>query len=264
MADKKRPVKMKLTMERLDERVVPAPLNPSFGLVRNVALLGRFGGGGNRFVFDNSPPRPDDQNGFLVPGNRFGGGPTFNNGNRGAAIQTFRVNPLATRFPNLAARFPNIFNRPGLVNFGRIGRAAFPPVNPTPQPTTPTPAPNIDEINNGPLAPLGQKQITIHQEFVAFRSTNPTGTFVSSQSGLVRIEGDSVGVDIRAAGDFNALVTTLTGLGMQIQFSDPNTRIVEGLLPIAQLPAIAGSPLISSVNPVFVPALQSGGLFFGR
>lgn len=264
MADKTRPVKVKLTMERLDERVVPAPLNPSFGLVRNVALLGRFGGGGNRFVFDNSPPRPDDQNGFLVPGNRFGGGPTFNNGNRGAAIQTFRVNPLATRFPNLAARFPNIFNRPGLVNLGRIGRVAIPPVNPTPQPTTPTPPPNIDEIKNGPLAPLGQNLITIHQEFVAFRSTNPTGTFVSSQSGLVRIEGDSVGVDIRAAGDFNALVTTLTGLGMQIQFSDPNTRIVEGLLPIAQLPAIAGSPLISSVNPVFVPALQSGGLFFGR
>jgi hypothetical protein len=90
---------------------------------------------------------------------------------------------------------------------------------------------------------------TIYQEY-------ESGDLTSSNSpGQVEIQGSNVGIDVHAgnASEFAEMVTALQSLGMQTTAVSNTDDIVEGLLPIAQLPAAAqvtGSP---AINPILVP-----------
>ena len=93
------------------------------------------------------------------------------------------------------------------------------------------------DIENGPLAKAGQDLITIYEEF---EQQGGSSTFTSSEAGLVRIVGTSVGVDVHSTGgSFANLVSAMTALGMQVQAQNATDGIVEGLLPIGQLVAAA-------------------------
>jgi hypothetical protein len=104
---------------------------------------------------------------------------------------------------------------------------------------------------------VDQNLNTIYQEYQRFVADGGTGTFTSSLSNLIRIQGTNVGVEVHGnGGDFNALVTSLQGLGMQITATDAVTQTVEGMLPISQLPAAAQEPQTLSVTPGYLPVLQ--------
>lgn len=118
---------------------------------------------------------------------------------------------------------------------------------------------NLADVKQGPLARAGQQLLTIYQEYQGYLARNDQGQFQSSQARFVEIRGTSVGLDVSGVGDFSALQTTLRNQGMQITGVDTTRRIVEGFLPISQLPTIAVNPQVSGILPIFKPFFNSVG-----
>jgi len=98
---------------------------------------------------------------------------------------------------------------------------------------------------------------TIYQQYVQFLNSGGSGTFSSSLSNLILIQGTSVGVQVhgKGTGDFNAMVSALESMGMQVSATDAVTQTVVGLLPIANLPAAAQGQQTLSVTPQYIPKL---------
>jgi hypothetical protein len=74
----------------------------------------------------------------------------------------------------------------------------------------------------------------------------------------VVIQGTNVGIQVHDnnPADFANLVSQLQSDGMQITASSASYGMVMGMLPIAQLPAVAGLPGAPSVTPIFQPVLM--------
>jgi hypothetical protein len=96
---------------------------------------------------------------------------------------------------------------------------------------------------------------TIYQQYLQFVNSGGTGTFSSSLSNQIQIQGTNVGVEVHGKGDFNALVSSLESMGMQISATDAVTQTVVGMLPIADLPAVAQGLQTRSVTPQYLPKL---------
>jgi hypothetical protein len=147
-------------------------------------------------------------------------------------------------------------------SFVRPTPAPFLPTTPVTtipiQPVTPpSPSPTIP-TSPGPLpANVSQPLQTIYQEYRTFQDTG-SGIFTSSQANVVVINGTNVGVQIHAngTGDFNALIAQLKSQGLQIIASDATYGIVEGMLPITQLPSVAVDPQTLSITPMYKPMLN--------
>jgi hypothetical protein len=99
---------------------------------------------------------------------------------------------------------------------------------------------------------------TIYQRYLKYENDGGTGTFSSSLSGLIQIQGTNVGVQVHGngSGDFSALVSSLESLGMQVSATDAVTQTVVGMLPISQLPVAAQGLQTLSVTPLFIPVLH--------
>jgi hypothetical protein len=92
--------------------------------------------------------------------------------------------------------------------------------------------------------------ITIYEEF---EQQGGSATFTSSEAGAVKIVGTSVGVDVHSAGgNFGNFVSAMTGLGMQVQAQNATYGIVEGLLPIGELLAVAQNSQTVSLTPEYI------------
>ena len=136
------------------------------------------------------------------------------------------------------------------------------PPTPSPvpvQPVTPAPEP-VGTTSNLPAslpANAGNILNAIYQEYQKYKQDGGTGTFTSSWSPFVVIQGSDVRVDVHGngSGDFGSLVSTLQNLGMQVTATDSVTQTVEGMLPIDQLPTVAQEPQTLSVTPSFRPVL---------
>ena len=92
-----------------------------------------------------------------------------------------------------------------------------------------------------------------------YESAGASGAFrPTGLNGLV-INGTSVGIQVKAdnSGDFSSFVTTLQSDGMQVLDSSSTYGLVEGMLPIGQLPAVAQLPQTLSITPMFNPILSS-------
>ena len=89
---------------------------------------------------------------------------------------------------------------------------------------------------------------------------NPSNFNVPTTNGAnhVVIQGTSVGIQVHDnnPSDFNNLVSELQADGMQITSSSAANGLVVGMLPIAQLPAVAGLPEAPSVTPLYHPTMN--------
>jgi hypothetical protein len=74
----------------------------------------------------------------------------------------------------------------------------------------------------------------------------------------VVIQGTNVGIQVsdNNPADFNTLVSQLQAAGMQITTSSAAYGMVVGMLPIAQLPAVAGLSEAPSVTALYQPSLS--------
>lgn len=83
-----------------------------------------------------------------------------------------------------------------------------------------------------------------------------SGGFTTSLSSMIRIDGDTVGVDLLANGDFDLFVANLKALGMKIEVASAQFNMVEGLLPIDQIPTATALPQTSGIAPIYKPGLM--------
>ncbi len=132
-----------------------------------------------------------------------------------------------------------------------------PPVASTPAASTPAYTPNGTAMDRA-----GQTLNIVYRDYLNYLNGGAQGEFASSQAGIVKINGTSVGVDVRADTPANVgLVTArLQALGMQVTATSPTTGVIEGSLPIAQLPTVAGDADVASLAPV-ERAVPLGGRF---
>jgi hypothetical protein len=128
------------------------------------------------------------------------------------------------------------------------------PPHPVPQPTGPTPTPSnpTNPTSTGSLpANVSQPLQELYQQFQATSGD----TFKVVGLNFLIVNGTNVGVQVHGngTGDFNALVATLQSDGMQVVDTDATSQLVEGMLPIAQLPTVAVLPQTLSITPMYKP-----------
>ena len=117
-----------------------------------------------------------------------------------------------------------------------------PPATTAPQPKSPptvgplTPYPDLDR--------LGQ---SLKQLFQAFEQGGASSANAVAQANHLQIQGDSVDVDVRTNGNFDQLVSELTGLGMQ--GAAPIIGRFVGYIPIAQLGTLSELTDTTSISP---------------
>jgi hypothetical protein len=120
--------------------------------------------------------------------------------------------------------------------------AASPGQSPAQSPTPPPPN-------------LAQPLQSLYQEYETFQATG--GTFAPPEASYLVLNGTSVGIQVHFSGtDFAAFMAALQSDGLQIIDSDPTFGIVEGMLPIAQLPTVAQIPQTLSITPMYKPMVR--------
>src|SRR5690606_18190922 len=87
-----------------------------------------------------------------------------------------------------------------------------------------------------------------------------TGPQPDQQKPLIMTRGGMVGVSARGAGDLNAFAQSLRNLGMEIQATDAHFGLVEGYLPIAQLPNAIQLPQSRGIDPIYTPYTRAGSV----
>jgi hypothetical protein len=94
----------------------------------------------------------------------------------------------------------------------------------------------------------------VYQEFVTYEQAGGTGTFSPPQASQIEISGMSVGVDVRtSAANFTAMLDDMEQLGMNVTATAPQVGVIEGFLPISQLPAVAANTGLAGMNPIYRP-----------
>ena len=131
----------------------------------------------------------------------------------------------------------------------------------TPAPVTPIPVTNPPGSGTGSTGtgttttnPLPDNvSVILDTAYEEYESgTLPTST----QPGQVELQGSNVGVQIRVSNsaDFSAMLAQAESLGLQVTTSSATYNMVDGFLPIAQLPAAAQLPGTPSIEPLLYPA----------
>jgi hypothetical protein len=117
---------------------------------------------------------------------------------------------------------------------------------------------NLADVQNGPMANAGQDLINIYQAYLSAGNT----TNLASQFSQIKFGAGTVGVDINwnGSGDFNGYTNALTNLGMQVTTTSATYGIVEGFLPVAQLPTVAEEPQTLSLTPIYKPQTNFQGI----
>jgi len=168
--------------------------------------------------------------------------------------------------PNAAARFhpmaPNTHLFFGTPPGSSSGQSKSTPSVAAPLVAVPRPHPSVSNPtpNAAHTLPANAGQIlnTIYQEYQAYLANGGSGSFKSSESFMIVISGNNVGINAHGngSGNFSAYVTALKDLGMQVQASDAKTETVVGLIPINELPDAANLPQTLSLSPLYKPILM--------
>jgi hypothetical protein len=116
-----------------------------------------------------------------------------------------------------------------------------------------------DSGSTSSLPPNASKTLdVIYDAYVQNSSDFPANLPATNGANLVVIQGTNVGIQVHDnnPADFNTLVTELQAAGMQITSSSATYGLVVGMVPVAQLPAVAAIPGAPSVTPMFQPILR--------
>jgi len=119
---------------------------------------------------------------------------------------------------------------------------------------------NPFDVQNGPLANLGQESIRVYQDYVNYEAGPKTAPFYTPQTKLVMVTGEYLNVDVRATGDLPTYETALKTLGMIVTVDDVPLKEVEGYFPLAKLPQLASESQTIGGSPVYRPITRSVGL----
>jgi hypothetical protein len=126
----------------------------------------------------------------------------------------------------------------------------------TPTPITPaTPAAPMT-VAQGVALKGGPDLGSIYQEYVNYEQAGGTGTFMPSEAGRIEFRGTSVNVSIRTpVANFTAMLGQMKALGMQVTgtVQAGQVGVIEGYMPIGQLPQVAINAGLVGMAPVYKP-----------
>ena len=105
---------------------------------------------------------------------------------------------------------------------------------------------SLADVENGPMANLGGQAISLYE---AFQGGQTNSSELAKQFPLDQFQGDSVLMGLTAYTDFQGFKTSLSNLGMQIVDTNPTDGLVDGWLPINELPTAAQLPQTMSGQP---------------
>jgi hypothetical protein len=157
------------------------------------------------------------------------------------------------------ASFPSLNIVEGFMPIGQL-----PAIAPDPNLTTLAPVykPNQNPIPSATTSPAttavalkgGPALASIYQEYLNYVAAGGTGTFTPVEAGQIEFSGTSVGVAIDTpAADFNAMLGAMEVYGMKVTATAMVGQIgvIEGFLPIAQLPTVATNGDLVGMNPIY-------------
>ena len=116
---------------------------------------------------------------------------------------------------------------------------------------------NLADVQNGPMANVGGQLISLYEAFE--KGSNSSGS-LAKQFPLDQFNGNSVLVDLTSYTNFQGFKTSLGNLGMQIVDTNPADGLVDGYLPINELPAAAELPETLSGQPAYKPELAGAAI----
>jgi hypothetical protein len=95
---------------------------------------------------------------------------------------------------------------------------------------------------------------SVYTQYVDYEAAGASGTFTPTQAGQIYLSGTSVGVNLTfQGGNLATLIGQLQGIGMDVTATATQEGIVEGYLPISQLPVVASNGYATSIAPVAKP-----------
>jgi hypothetical protein len=121
-------------------------------------------------------------------------------------------------------------------------------------------SPDLTDVKNGPLAKGGEDLMRLYQQYAGWKAAGAAGIFYSPQSDLLYIDGSSVGVSVRAAGDIHAFLKSIDAVGFRSIAVNTDYQVVDGFLPIDQLPACAQWPSVINLRPIYRPVTNTQGV----
>lgn len=169
---------------------------------------------------------------------------------KGAGLVETAAFPTA----NVLEGFMPIAQLPAIAPDPNIGTltAVMRPVD-TPVINTAPSNPNVTIVTELGGAQLG----SVYQEYLNYEAAGGTGTFSPTEASSIYFNGTSVGVDIRSTpANFNAMLGAMEVYGMQVTATVPQIGLIEGFLPIAQLPTVLTNADLVSLVPIYKAQLQ--------
>ena len=109
---------------------------------------------------------------------------------------------------------------------------------------------DIYDVQNGPMANIGASLIYLYRDFA--NNGAHTG-YTPIFKDIIQTRGTTVGVDVRASGSLASLQQAVATLGMKVTATSPSNNMVEGFIPIANLPQLATNAAVRSASPILVP-----------
>ncbi len=119
---------------------------------------------------------------------------------------------------------------------------------------------NLADAQNGPIANLGPAGVNLYQEYLTYVADGAKGTFSTPLSKTVYVVGTDVGMDVRGYGNFATFEKSLVSLGMVVTATTPSIDLVEGYVPIANLPQVAADAQTVGGEPIFIPTAYQQGI----
>jgi hypothetical protein len=119
-------------------------------------------------------------------------------------------------------------------------------------------APTTSNASGSLPANVSVQLQSLYTQYETYESSGGSGTFSPTGTNLLVIDGTNVGIQVNDTntGNLNTLITELESDGMQVLDSSSTYGIVEGMLPIGQLPIAAQLSQALSITPMLNPISQ--------
>ena len=114
---------------------------------------------------------------------------------------------------------------------------------------------NLADAEHGPMADLGASLVNIYE---AFENSDASAATLAAKYPAYEFQGSSVMIGLNSYSNFSGLQTQAANLGMQVVASDPSVQLIEGWLPINELPTAAKLPELLSGHLIIPPTALSG------
>jgi hypothetical protein len=132
-------------------------------------------------------------------------------------------------------------------------------IKPVDEPVIHTTTPSSTTSSNEALVTSrgGEALGSIFNQFIAYELAGASGNFSSTFANQIYLSGTSVGVTITLDGsNFNTMVSQLESIGMNVTATMSQDGLVEGYLPIGQLPTVLGYASVTGISPVYKPEFR--------